>query len=474
MSSTRARRRRVCNCFALGLLSALPIAFVGCASPDDRLARALAIRHSVDPDYRSAATVLESLQNDPRCKDEYVLYGMCGTVVNVCGGDYRDAERVGKDTYIAVKKYQDASAETRAAWGRESIKFFKGEPHERSMLAWYLGLAAYLRGEYNDARIFFTQSLLAAATRDEDCAQFRDDFQLGHYWLGRTYQHLGQLDNARVAFEKAGCVLAHRGQDRELARLKKQRAGEYRRELKLEAACYRTATKGKQPVVGAIDLSAERARSDLPELLPDAAEGSPVLASAQDPSSFLDPEFQQEANLIIVIELGTGPLKYLAGSQNERDEVAPSMYKERFVDVYIDGHRVGPALPLCDMYHQACTRGVQTRRGRQTAKMIAKEVLRRVPLAGTVFGYWDVSGDARFVPVLPGEVHVLAARVKPGLHTVALRCSDINGQYLPRFDADYHFLPVAEDEETVLVLQTRENYDNAYLLAQTEAQAATN
>ena len=148
-----------------------------------------------------------------------------------------------------------------------------------------------------------------------------------------------------------------------MARLKKQRAGEYRRELKLEAACYRTATKGKQPVAGAIDLSAERARSDLPELLPDAAEGSPVLASAQDLSSFLDPEFQQEANLIIVIELGTGPLKYLAGSQNERDEVAR----------YVQGARrrvhrriASDRLPV-DMYHQACTRRTGHRR-RQTAK----------------------------------------------------------------------------------------------------------
>ena len=118
MSSTRARRRRVCNCFALGLLSTLPIALAGCASPDDRLARALAIRHSVDPDYRSAATVLESLQNDPRCKAEYVLYGMCGTVVNVCGGDYRDAEQVSR-TRIAVKN-QDASAETHEPRGAAS------------------------------------------------------------------------------------------------------------------------------------------------------------------------------------------------------------------------------------------------------------------------------------------------------------------------------------------------------------------
>jgi tetratricopeptide (TPR) repeat protein len=452
----------------------VPVLLAGCASAQDELTRVCAVRQAINPDYRSALVELENHQSSPRFKNEYALFGMSATALSVCGGDYPDAERIGKDTYQAVKKYQDATAETLAAWGKESTKFFKGEPHERSMLAWYLGLAAYQRSEFNDARIFFMQSLLAAATRDEDAAEFREDFRLGHYWLGRAYQHLGQFDNARIAYEKAGRILAHRGQDRELARLKKQREVEYRRELKLEAASYRRATQGKHPVPGAVDLSAARTRQDLPERLPGAAAGSPVLASAADLTAFLNPDFQHEANLIIVVQLGLSPRKQLAGWQKERDEIAPSAYKERFIDVYIDGHRVGPALPLCDMYHQACTRGVQTRRGRQTGKMIAKEVLQRMPFVGGVFAYWNVSADARYVPVLPGEVHVFAARVKPGLHTVALRCSDINQRYLPRYDLERHFIPVGEDQETVLVLQTKENQDNAYLLAQTSGQPAGN
>ena len=53
-----------------------------------------------------------------------------------------------------------------------------------------------------------------------------------------------------------------------------------------------------------------------------------------------------------------------------------------------------------------------------------------------------------------------------------VRCSDINNAYLPRFDVERHFINIAEDRETVLVMQTKENQDNAYVLTQIAAQAA--
>lgn len=476
--SVRYRERIACLVIRPGASAGLMLlivcaGLVGCAAPQDlRLAAAMSVRHHPLPDYRDALSVLESYRNDPNSKNEYARYGMCQTTVGVLGGNYREARRVGIDTYTVVKKYQDATSETLAAMGAEAQKFFKGEPHERSLLCFYCGLSCYLSGDYNDARIFFMQSLLAAATRDEDMKEFREDFRLGHYWLGRAYLRLGQDDNARIAFQRAGEILRRHGFEKELQRLKQRRAREVKRELKLEAACYRNATKGKEPVDGVVDLSNAQTRADLPDTLPDTSGEDPIVASATDLGAFLDPGFQKRANLIIMVESGFGPIKYLAGSQRSWDKIMPSNFKERMVDIYIDGHKAGPAFCLCDTYHQAKTRGVKTRRGRQTGKAIAKEVLRRMPYAGMLFSHWDVSADARYIPVLPGEVHVFAARVTPGLHNISLRCFDINGAYLPRFDVDRHFICVPAEGEIALVMQTKENQDNAHVLEQLANAAA--
>ncbi len=446
---------------------------VGCAAgPDQRLAAALTVRHHPAPDYRDALCVLDSYRNNPAHKNEYALFGMCQTTVGVMGGNFSESRRVGIDTHRVVQKYQDATAETLAALGAEAQKFFKGEPHERSLLCFYCGLSCYLCGEYNDARIFFTQSVLAAATRDEDKKEFRDDFRLGHYWLGRAYLRRGQEGNARVAFQRAGKILCRSAHEREQRRLKKQNERDRKSEAKLEATCYRKATGSEEPVPGVVDLSVTRTRADLPDTLPDATETSPVITSASDLAGFLDLDFQKRANLIIVVEAGFGPIKYLGGVQNSWDLIKASNFKERLIDVYIDGHKVGPALCFCDTYHQAKTRGVKTRRGRQTGKAIAKEVLRRLPYIGGVFGYWDVSGDARHVPVLPGQIQLFAAQVEPGVHDISLRCFDANGTYLPRFDVDRHFISVSAENETVLLMQTKENQDNAYLLQQLANAAA--
>jgi tetratricopeptide (TPR) repeat protein len=451
----------------VGLCLVVGLSLIGCGPRvDPRLVAAMTVRQNLAPDYRDAICVLDTYRTDPKHKDEYAQFGMCATTVGVLGGDCRDADRIGKETYQAVQKYQDADQETAAAWGHEEEKFFKGEPHERSMLNYYLGLAEYLRGNYNDARVFFMQSLLAAATRDEDAQDFRDDFGLGHYWLGRAYQQLGQHDNARIAFQKAGFTREHRGQQKELAALKKSRERERKEELKLEAICYQNAATGKEPVPGALDLSSGCMRTDLPDVLSGAKETAPLVARAADLEAFLDPDFQKQVNLILIVEVGVGPIKYLAGQNRERDEILPVNFKERFVDVYVDGHRAGPAFCLCDMYHQAVTRGVKTRRDRQAGKAIAKEVLRRMPYAGVLAGMWNIAADDRYVPVLPGQVQVFAARVQPGLHTISLRCSDVNGAYLPRYDVDRPFVPVGTEQETVLVMPTKENQDNAYLLQQ--------
>lgn len=452
------------------LVTSIIAALVGGCGPSKeqiRLARAMSGgRCEVCPDCRDALVILEKYRNDDRHKDEYVQYGMCQTTAAVLGGNILDADRVAKETTEAVAKYHDATTETLAALGNEGVKFFKGKPHERALLDYYAGLACYLRGEYNNARIFFAQSLHATATRDDDMKQFRDDFQLGHFWLGRAYLKLGSQDNARVAFKKAGVVVPHQGQERELEQMKAQRAKAYKAELQAEAASYKQYGTGEEAVPGALDLSKPLTRNQAPEQLPGASQTDPIQRRAANFEDFLSPEFQQEANLIIVVEMGVGPVKVPSQVSSSFDDIKAVSYREKGVDVYVDGHLGGPGFRLLDTYHQAVTRGVQTRRGRQLTKTIAKEVLKRTPFVGTFAGLWNINADFRFWPSLPGEYHVYAARVSPGVHDLHFKFYDVNDNYLPRYDVTRHFISVPEKGERVMVIHALENKDNAYVLTQ--------
>ena len=208
----------------------------------------------------------------------------------------------------------------------------------------------------------------------------------------------------------------------------------------------------------------------MPAQFVDASAADPTQSRADSLAAFLDTQFQQQANLLVVAELGRGPIKYLAGTSGALDRIQRCPCKEAALDIYVDGHRSGPAFCLLDMYHQAVTRGVQTRRGRQVGKAVAKEVLKRVPFVGMVAGYWDIAADARYWPSLPGQIHIYAARVTPGPHTLDLRFYDANDQYLPRFDVTRHYINVPEGGDIVLVLNAVENQENAYVLMQKVAQ----
>lgn len=451
--------------FAAGTLTGC-----GPSAEERRLQRAMfQVRTDPNPDLTEAIETLSARRSSEKHRSEFVQYSMCELTAAMMAGCRHHASELGKHAYLAVKKYEDVDRETLAAWGNEAIKFFKGEPHERAMLCFYVGLLCYIDGDYNNARVFFAQSLQSTATRDDDMANHREDFGLGHYWLGRAYLRLGETDDARVAFTKAGERQPLATEERDLTRIKKSRASAYKQQLELEKKCHQNGSNGKKPVAGIVNLSQPTMRDGMPVRLEAAAESSTGTVDAADITSFLDVGFQEQVNLILVVELGVGPVKYLTGSSGAIDEYKRSASIERSVDVYIDGYRRGPAFGLVDMYHQAITRGVKTRRGRQVTKAVAKEVLTRMPLVGGLFGYWNIGADSRFWPSLPDQVAVYAAKVEPGFHDISLRFYDINGAYLPRFDINRHYIHVPETGERVVWLHSVENQDNAYVLAQSNS-----
>src|SRR5437762_13855393 len=91
----------------------------------------------------------------------------------------------------------------------EKIKIWKGEPYERAMANFYLGLVYYIRHDYNNARAAFENALFKLRDYGEGSDnrdQYRrveSDFALACIMLGRCYVRLGREDLARANFDRA-------------------------------------------------------------------------------------------------------------------------------------------------------------------------------------------------------------------------------------------------------------------------------
>lgn len=100
-----------------------------------------------------------------------------------------------------MEEATDTDLETLAALGRTDVKIYKGDAYERSMVHFYLGLIAYMKGDFLAAKREFHRALLADGTKPAE--DQRGNFALLHYWLGKTYARLDDEGNARVAITKA-------------------------------------------------------------------------------------------------------------------------------------------------------------------------------------------------------------------------------------------------------------------------------
>lgn len=91
----------------------------------------------------------------------------------------------------------------------EKIKVWKGEPFERAMASFYLGLIYYMRQDYGNARGAFENALFKLRdvapnnSADETAAKDVDsNFALASVMLAKSFQRLGRDDLARANFDQ--------------------------------------------------------------------------------------------------------------------------------------------------------------------------------------------------------------------------------------------------------------------------------
>lgn len=93
----------------------------------------------------------------------------------------------------------------------EKIKVWKGEPFERAMTNYYLGVVYYIKQDYENARAAFENALFKLreygdkkdGVDAEDYTDIESNFALGYLMLAKSWVHLWRDDLAQANFTRA-------------------------------------------------------------------------------------------------------------------------------------------------------------------------------------------------------------------------------------------------------------------------------
>lgn len=210
-SSPRSTKTsRALSALAGGMLLAGLAGLGGCNSTPQHIEQAV-MYYNVG-DYPAAQKMLQP--DIVKKNNGFVLnncrYGSCA----IAAGDLPGAEQAFLATYEVINgvNTNTGGRTLGATLVFEGIKVWKGEPFERAMAHYYLGLVYMIKGDYENARSAFRNSLfkLREYASDKDkkpdaqkYQEFESKFALGYFGLGMCYQRLGNTDTAADNFKQA-------------------------------------------------------------------------------------------------------------------------------------------------------------------------------------------------------------------------------------------------------------------------------
>ncbi len=153
-------------------------------------------------------------------KDEnFVLsncrYGSCA----LAAGELPEAENAFYSAYEVMDsvKTNDPGRSLGAAVVFEGIKVWKGEPFERAMAHYYLGMIYLIKNDYGNARAAFEGSTFkvreyAKVDDEKHYTEAESNFALGYFGLGVCNLRMGKADLAQASFQKAQAIDPHLAQ----------------------------------------------------------------------------------------------------------------------------------------------------------------------------------------------------------------------------------------------------------------------
>ncbi len=174
-------------------LCAVPLA--GCASVD----RTAPLRDFTSGNYPAARAWYEAqLSQTPQ--DEALDRNEAGTVALVMG-DVAGAHRHFMEAFTAMEDLTSTTGEATLAMVSERTKSWKGDPYERCMNAYYLGVTYWLMGDPNNAAASFKSGLLRDADSEDGAA--RSDFAVLWFLMGMAQREASHEDRGEAALKEA-------------------------------------------------------------------------------------------------------------------------------------------------------------------------------------------------------------------------------------------------------------------------------
>ncbi len=209
---TQPRRFAAPTCprWVMGLLLLVTLFLPACSETSARVRSAVTLYYSGE--YGPAAQELAPLIHKPN--KNYVLnncrYGSCA----LAAGQLDNAQQAFLRAYRVMDSVNTntGSRVLGAVVVYEGVKVWKGQPFERAMAHYYLGLIFLIKGDYENARAAFANSLFrlrqyanpkAKLPPGQQYARVDSNFVLGYFGLGVCYMKLGHPKLAAANFERA-------------------------------------------------------------------------------------------------------------------------------------------------------------------------------------------------------------------------------------------------------------------------------
>ena len=180
----------------------------GCAANKAAREAERAISDYFVGDYPRAVQRLEPLS--AKTNENFVLNNLRLGSAALADYDLEVAEGAFLRAYEVLNsvRVNDGGRTLGAVLVSENVRIWRGEPYERAMANFYLGLVYYMRRDYANARAAFENALFKLRDYGEEKGstdQYREqesNFALAYLMLARSHQRLGREDLAEKNFQR--------------------------------------------------------------------------------------------------------------------------------------------------------------------------------------------------------------------------------------------------------------------------------
>src|SRR3954464_7968108 len=195
----------------------LPFAFclllaTGCAATKEERQAKRAVDDYLYGNYDRAASKLKPLAD--KTDENFVLNNARLGSTTLAEYDLDTAESAFLNAYEVINAtgVNSGGRGAAAAIINEKLKVWKGEPFEKAMVNYYLGIVYYMQHDYENARAAFENSLFKlrdygeGKNKNDEYRSVESDFILGYVMLGKAFQRLGNEEQAHKAFDRAASL----------------------------------------------------------------------------------------------------------------------------------------------------------------------------------------------------------------------------------------------------------------------------